>query len=273
MIASNSTGVNISTFIFSVGFAAHTPTVPTPGPPNPLPLTPDVPVPLPPDPPISVPASDLPAPSANTPDVIPPDILKIPHDIYVHGADSTPILGVILSAIGIGAIVAAVITAVTTAKLEKKRQQSENARKLLELRRLDERQWNGEIREAFTDARKHLAAFRTVVGNTRLAAHWSDNADEMVKAYQQLLAIVDQLTATRDRLRVIAKDELVQTFTAAIDLVQDFVSQFGVIDGQVTYTVETVRSTKVPDHKSVEEAMLESVRTALKTPTTFPTDK
>jgi hypothetical protein len=228
---------------------------------------------MPSDAPVLVPSSDLPAPSGNAPDVIPPDILQIPHDIYVHGAGSTPTLGVILSAIGIGAIIAAVITAVTTTKLEKKRQQSENARKLLELQRLDERQWNGEVREAFTDARTHLATFRTVVGNTRLAAHWSNNADDMVKAYQQLLAIVDQLTAIRDRLRVITKDELVQTFTAAIDLVQEFVKQFGVTDGHVTYTVETVRSTKVPDHKRVEEAMLESVRTALKTPTTFPTDE
>ena len=216
---------------------------------------------------------DLPAPTGNGSNDIPPDFLQIPHDIYVHGTQSTPTLGVILSAVGIGAIVAAVITAITTTKLEKNRQKAENARKLLELRRLDERQWNGEIRKAFTDARNNLATFRTVVGNTRLAAHWTNNAEQMVDSYQKLLAIVDQLTAIRDRLRVIANPELVQASTAAIDLVQQFVKQFGVTDGHVTYTVETVGSTKVPNYESVEEAMLVSVRTALKTPPTFPTEE
>jgi hypothetical protein len=188
-----------------------------------------------------------------------------------HSGDGSSTLGVILSAVGIGAITAAIITAIATARLDKKRQDSENARKLLELQRLDDRQWNGEIRDSFNEARNHLATFRTIVGNTRLAAHWANNAESMVTAYQQLLAIIDQLTAIRDRLRVFAKEDLIQTVTAAVELVEGFVKQFVVADGHVTYTVETVRSTDVPNSKSVEEALLQAVRSALKTPTTFPT--
>jgi hypothetical protein len=139
------------------------------------------------------------------------------------------------------------------------------------LTRTDQRRWDQEIREAFTEARRQLATLRTIVGNTRLAAHWSNNEDEILSNYQKVLAIRDQLGDIADSLRVVADDNAVQTFNATTDLATEFAKQFTVKDGQVTYTVETVRATTVPPFSEVEEALLLAVKNTLKTPDDWKT--
>jgi hypothetical protein len=136
----------------------------------------------------------------------------------------------------------------------------------MELTRADQRRWDQEIRDAFSTVRGHLASLRTVVGNTRLAAHWSNNQDEMLKNYQQTITITNELAAIADSLRVVADDDLIEKFNAATQLAIAFLAQFSPVDGRVTYTVETVNSTKIPDYEAVEKDLLAAVKQAIKTP-------
>jgi hypothetical protein len=222
-------------------------------PPPPVPTPPPVPSPggprLPdlPAPPTNPPAIEPPHPPTVTPDAPTTVVVQLPDDLInrLSGSSTSWWLSA-LSGFGVGAILAAAISGIVLYFIERKRQQGENTRKRMELKRTDQRRWDQEIREAFTDVRGELASMRTIVGNTRLAAHWSNNEDEMLRNYQKVEAIRAHLGAIADSLRVVADDNLIQKFNATTDLATDFAKQFGVKDGRVAYTVETVRATAVP---------------------------
>ncbi|MBN2447244.1 MAG: hypothetical protein JXO22_10985 [Phycisphaerae bacterium] len=193
--------------------------------------------------------------------------MQLPPDLVPPAAEEPSTLLSVLSGVGIGAITAAAISGFVLFVIERIRQNGENKRKQMDLTRQDQRQWNQEIRDAFAKSRDQLRILRGVVGNTRLAAHWSNNEDEMVENYQSALAIKERLAATADSLRAIADNDVVEKFNAATALTEGFIKQFSVKEGRVTYTKETVNSTKVPDYEGVEEALLSAVKAALKTPT------
>ncbi|QLL08989.1 hypothetical protein [Mycobacterium vicinigordonae] len=174
------------------------------------------------------------------------------------------------SGVGLGAIIGAIITGTVLFIIEGKRQSGENNRKLMELKRADQRLWNEDIRSSFVAARAQLNKFRTLVGRTRLSAHFSHNREEMISLYQQLTDVRAQLIAINDDLRIVADDDLVSAFNPAAELVLGFLKQFSVEGDHVTYKPETVNSTKVPDYAQVEQTMLQAVRTALKTPSELP---
>ena len=67
-------------------------------------------------------------------------------------------------------------------------------------------------------------------------------------------------------MRVVADDDLIEKFNAATQLAIAFLAQFSPVDGRVTYTVETVNSTKIPDYEAVEKDLLAAVKQAIKTP-------
>ena len=248
---------NVSAGVPGVFFVNQPPPdVPSPPEPPPPPL-PNLQTTI--DPPIPLAPSQPPNPSTV--------VVQLPDDlVHQMTGDNTSWWLSALSGFGVGAVVAAVISAFVLYFLEKKRQNGENTRKQMELTRADQRRWDQEIRDAFSTVRGHLASLRTVVGNTRLAAHWSNNQDEMLKNYQQTITITNELAAIADSLRVVADDDLIEKFNAATQLAIAFLAQFSPVDGRVTYTVETVNSTKIPDYEAVEKDLLAAVKQAIKTP-------
>lgn len=178
----------------------------------------------------------------------------------------SPGLWDLLPTFGIGTIIGAFITASVLYGLENKRQNGENRRKALELRRIDERQWNQEIREAFVKARAQLNKLNLTVSRTRLFSNVSIDERELLRLYQDALAVQTELEAITDGLRVIAGDDLIATFREAVATASDFLGQWTVKDNRiVTYTRETANATKKPDFKAIEEKMLQAVKKALKT--------
>jgi hypothetical protein len=237
------------------------PVPPSPAPPQPavppghLPVptqVPNLPVPVNPHPPVPVPTGSQP----------PHVVVDLPPELLHH---TDPLISV-LSGVGIGAVIAAIISAGVLWLVEGRRQKGENMRKLMELQRLDQRQWNEDIREAFKTARVLLTKFRWVVGDTRLYAHFADNRDDMTSFYNQLIELQSELAGIRDDLRIIAEDDLVDAFDAGVEMIRDYIGQFGVEGDHVTYKVETVKSTKPPDWDGLEERMLAAVKAALRTP-------
>lgn len=147
-----------------------------------------------------------------------PVIVQLPPDLVPPAATDPSTLLSVLSGVGIGAVIAAVISGIILFVIERIRQSGENKRKQMDLTRQDQRQWNHEIRDAFAKARDQLRILRGVVGNTRLAAHWSNNHDEMVENYQGALAVRDAPAATADSLRAIAEEDVIEKFNAATTL-------------------------------------------------------
>jgi hypothetical protein len=210
-----------------------------------------------------IPSPPPPLPQPIPPGTNPPNVIvNLPPELLNHGDQ----LSGVLSGVGIGAITAAVISGIVLWVIEGRRQRGENTRKLMELRRADQRQWNEEIRTSFVKARAQLNRFRDLVGNARLHAHFAGNREDMISFYQQITDVRAQLTAIKDDLRVVAEDDLVNAFDTAAELVLAFLKQFSVERDHVTYTPETVKTTQVPDYEQVEESMLRAVRNALKTP-------
>jgi hypothetical protein len=211
----------------------------------------------------TIPSPPPPLPQPIPPGTNPPNVtVNLPPEVLNHGDQ----LSGVLSGVGIGAIIAAAISGIVLWVIEGRRQRGENTRKLMELRRADQRQWNEEIRASFVKARAQLNRFRDLVGNTRLHAHFAENREDMISFYQQITDVRAQLIAIKDDLRVVAEDDLVDAFDAAPELVLGFLKQFSAEGDHVTYTPETVKTTKVPDYEQVEESMLQAVRNALKTP-------
>lgn len=176
----------------------------------------------------------------------------------------TSTIEALLPGLGVGAIVAAIIGGCVVLFVERIRQRGENFRKWMDLTRQDERQWNQELRDAFKVVRAQLALLKNTVSNVRLAAHWSGHS--FVGDYQKVIEIRNELASVADGLRVFADDSVVQKFTRATSLTDEFLKQFEVSGGEVTYLRETVYETRVPPFQDVEEEILAAVQKALKTP-------
>ena len=170
-----------------------------------------------------------------------------------------------LSGFGWGAVVAAIIGGCVVYLVEGRRQQGENTRKQMDLKRQDERQWNNDIRQSFIDARAELNDLSQITSWTRLLAHVSDAADDIEKQFNRALAVHRNLSAVEDGLRIIAEDELVDQFSRATKEAADFLDKFTVSSQSVSFPLEEANKPRV-DYSNIERQLLEAVRKALRTP-------
>lgn len=190
--------------------------------------------------------------------VIDPDQLPMPQE------DAFSWLG-LLPGFGVGAIISALIAAFMLHIIENKRQENENKRKKMELRRLDQRQWNQDIREAFVETRAKLTELKDVVSWTTLYSY-IDEQKAIEGQFSKALKIRSSLAAVKDSVNIYAEQPLVDAFQSTVNVAEEFLEKFKVEGEKMTFPKEHIAPKRQVDYSAIEQKLLEEVRKALKTP-------
>ncbi|MFI2837545.1 hypothetical protein [Mycolicibacterium sp. PDY-3] len=198
------------------------------------------------------------------PAVFPTELLKPPAE--------TSTLTALLSGVGIGAVVAAAISGLILWLVEGRKQKGENARKVMELRRQDQRQWDEEIRKSYAEAQATLRTLRVNLTWTRLIRAASVEQPKglqpgtLVEQFKEALSLRNSLASLTDKLSPIADDDLVKAYQTAVDVWTAYLEKFKGGGDQMTYPLERFQDPDDPDFDKIEADLLSATKAALKTP-------